>query len=678
MFSRAVCVGSAALVIWTLSRLPSFAEQGSEPVELDTITIEANKRAQPLDKVDGAVSAVAAQELETRDIRSVDDLQKALPGLVIESRGNRAYANFTVRGISSPDYYSPSVQVYVDGAPQAPSAMAQELVDVERVEFLRGPQGTLYGRNAFGGVINIITRKPRERSVGLFGSAGNRLFEIGGSATEVVVPDTAFLDLSIKEGHRLGQIADVDAAGKRFDRWNTLNGRMALRYAPAGDSFEARIWGSHEALRSNEEVYLLDRDVSGRIYRSSAFGPYNVLDRNVTSAGLTLSERLGDFTLSNISSFQRVALARRIFQMSYPESDVSFTDELRLTYDGKNRLKGVAGLSYWNDWFTRGAQGYSGFYADSLNKIESRSLGLFGEATYALTDRLDLTAGARGSYDWSHIEFGRPDIYANGFGFGFDRSAAFGGFQPKVSLGYQVSESARVYALVSEGYKPGGFNHAVTTAGDGAHYRPETAWNFELGGRGSIADGVLTFSAALYYIDQRNKQIYVGPAGVQTIRNAGSAYSAGVELEATLRPSDRLELTASANFGRSRFSDFVDVARMASYSGNRVPYAPDATANLLAHYVVEQTALPARLALTGAAHVQGRTYFDEANSLSQASIATFDAGVELAFDGGPKVKLFADNLADAVYRTSSFAYAGSTINTINQGRIFGISMRTQF
>lgn len=658
--------------------MSASAQTNNTPVTLDTITVTANKREQSLEKVDGGVSVVTSDELRRRDIRTVDDLQKIFPGLVVDSRGNRAYANFTVRGISSPDYYSPSVQVYVDGVPQVPSAMVQELVDVERVEFLRGPQGTLYGRNAFGGVINIVTKKPREQTAAVFGTASNRLFEAGGSVTAVVVPDAWFLDLVMKASRNTGQIKDIDRGGDKVDSWNSLNGRLGLRYAPTGGPFDANVWISHEALRSHEETFILDQDVKNRLYRGSILGPYNNLDRDIVTTGLSWNYRFGDFTLSNVTSYQDVNLKRLFFGSNYPETDRSFTEELKLSYDGGGRLRGVAGLSYWNDWFTRNADGIAGFFAASRNKVESRSAAVFGELTYALTERLDLTAGARGAYDWASIDFGRPDSFGNGFGFSFNQSANFTSFQPKVSLGYQITETTRLYALVSEGYKPGGFNHTVSTTADAEPYQPETAWNYELGGRTSLLNGALTLSAALYHIASKDKQIYVGILPFQVIRNAGKAESTGVEIEATVKPTDRLTLTAAANFGRSKFTDLVDPLSGTVYSGNHVPFAPDATANFSARYVVDQTVFPGQVTLLGAARLVGRTYFDEANTLSQPSFATFDAGIEFAFDKGPTLKLFADNLTDVVYRTSSFAYGGGVISTIGQGRLIGASMRMQF
>lgn len=655
--------------------------QSSNVIALDAITVTTNKREQQLEKVDRGVSVATATDLQEKNVRTIEDLQKVFPSLVIDNRGNRAYANFTVRGISSPDYYSPSVQVYVDGVPQAPSAMVQDLVDVERVEFLRGPQGTLYGRNAVGGVINIITKQARTPTSTVFGTVANRLFEGGLTTTGVLIPDTLFMDLAVKGSRRLGQIKDTDGSNDRIDGWDGGSGRAALRYAPTGGPFDANVWVSHEALRSHEETFILDQDVGKRLYRSpilSAYGPYNVFERHITTTGVSWNYRFDDFTLSNSTSFQSVDMKRKLFGVGYPETDHSLTEELRLAYDGGGRVKGVVGLSYWNDWFTRDDDGYPGYYGRSRNKVESRSAAVFGEMSYAFTERLELTAGARGAYDWAAINFNRPDSYGNGSGFGFDQTADFSSFQPKVSLGYQITDTTRVYGLISEGYKPGGFNHAVSYPQDAEAYRPEKAWNYEAGLRTALFGGRLSLTTALYHIASNDKQIYVGPAGLQVIRNAGKGESNGVELSAMLKPTDQLTLNATANFGRSEFTDLVDPLSGVSYTGNRVPYAPDQTANLSARYIVGQTFFPGQIAVTGATRLVGKTYFDVANTLSQPAFATYDAGLEFAFDKGLTVKIFADNIADKVYRTASFNYGGTIISTIGLGRLVGASMQMKF
>lgn len=644
-------------------------------IQLDTISVTANKREQAIDKIDGGVSVATAEELREKNVRSVDDLQKVFPGLVINSRGTNVYANFTIRGMSSPDYYSPSVQVYVDGVPQASSAMVQNLDNVERVEFLRGPQGSLYGRNAFGGVINIITRKPRESTATVFGTAANRLFEAGVNATGALIPETLFFDLSVKGTNRVGQLKDSNGSNNHIDGSDDFFGRVGLRYAPLGGPFDANIWVSRDHLRSREENAVLDSDVANRIYRSSILGPYNELTRDTTNAGISWNYRFGDMTLSSTTSFQDVDLQRRLFGGEFPETDRNFYQEVKLTYDGGGPLKGIVGASYWNDWFTRNAM--PGTPYASRNKVESRSAAVFGEFTYALTDRLDVTAGARGAYDWSSINFNGLDFATFG-PLSFSEKANFTSFQPKVSLGYQLTDQVRLYGLISEGYKAGGFNHAVSFAADALPYKPETAWNYEIGARSSLFGGLLTLSAALYHIDSRDKQIYVGPVGMQVIRNAGEARSQGIEIEAVIKPTDRLTLTANAAFGRSEFTNFVDPLSGVDYTGNRVPFAPDVTANLSGRYQVDQNILPGQLFLTSAVHAVSRSYFDEANSLSQGAFATYDAAVEFVFDKGPSLRIFAENLTDEVYRTHSYRYLGTTLSVVGQGRLIGASMRMKF
>lgn len=675
--NRNILIYSSLFTLFT-NGFTANAQELQEDVLLDAITVTVNKRPQALSSVEGAVSVATGEDLAQRDVRTVQDLEKVFPNLVIDSRGNRAYANFTVRGISSPDYYNPSVQIYVDGVPQPASAMTQELLNVERVEFLRGPQGTLYGRNAFAGVINIVTAKPRDTQARAFGTLSNHLYIAGASATAAVVPETVFFDVAIKGTYDNGQIDDIDTGEDGINWWNSVDGRAAVRYAPEGGPFDSTVWISGEHLRSREEVYVLDQDAEAMEYRSSVLGPYNLLSRDVITGGINWNYRFGAFTLTNTTSYEGVDLDRTIFSSSTPESTRTFYEELRLVYDAGGPFTAVGGATYWNEQFARDTSGYPGYYGSSRNDITSRSAAVFGEGSYAITDRLDLTLGLRASYDWSSIDYSRPDIYGNGFGLIIDENANFSSLQPKASIGFQVSETARVYALVSEGYKPGGFNHTIASAQDGEAYDPETAWNVEVGGRASLFDGRMDVAGALYHIRSRDKQVYVGLLPYQVLRNVGDATSTGVELEATIYPVDGLQLTAGGSYGRSEFDSFVDPYSGVSYSDNRVPYAPDMTANLAARYVLPQSVVPADIAVTGAANYVSRTYFNEANTLSQPAVTTFDAGLELAFEQGPNLRFFVDNITDEVYRTSSFDYAGNTISTVDGGRLFGVSFDMTF
>lgn len=705
MFSRSMWLSSCALAVLHCSNVlaqDSVASSGSA-VTLDPVTVTAsplkrdsratgrpavtpvvqvtaNKRPQDSNKVDGGVSVRTGQELRDAEVTSVGDLEKVFPGLVIRSRGNRAYANFTVRGMSSPDFYNPSVQVYVDGVPQSESFYTQELVNVERVEFLRGPQGTLYGRNAYAGVLNIITRKPRETS----GEAGLTIAKRGGAdaaVTLVPVKDKVFVDFAMRGQKYWGQIDDIDTGQSNIDNSKVVNGRAQIRYAPSGGPFDATFAVSRERLHSHEEFYLFDQLIKQRAYRGLIQGTnYPLLDRDVSTASLSWNYAFEGFKLSNVTAFQDVDLGRSFpfgtffgpIQVITPEGKKTWSHESRLTYDGGGPLTGLLGVYFQDDRFTRDATTSPAFAPASNNKVDTRAAALFGEFTYALTQRLFLTAGTRFAYDEAAIDFNQPGVLA------FSNSVSFRSVQPKVSLGYQVNDATRVYVLASRGYKPGGFNHTVSSIADATPYNPERALNLEAGVRTSLFNDRLWLSTALYDIQSHDKQIYTGPIGFQVIRNIGDATSRGVELEARLRPAERLMLTATASYGRSTFDQAVDPVTGVTYNGNRVPYAPDLTGHLTARYVIEQNVLPGEVAVSAAAHFFSTAYFNEANTLPQPSYSTYDAALELGLARGVTFKIFGTNLTDQVYRTYSFFSGPNIFSGIGDGRVIGASVRGQF
>lgn len=677
---------SALAVSFSLVAWPAYA-QNSEPLEGSLINLEeltvttANKRAQELERVDGAVSVRTSDQLREAGVTTVADLEQVFPGLVIRTRGNRAYANISARGMSSPDYYNPTVQIYVDGVPQQPSAFTQPLLDVERVEFLRGPQGTLYGRNAYGGVLNIITKKADKGRVSGAITAGTPQSWGELNGTMPVVPGSTYLDFGIKAERAFGTVDDWATASRNVDTSTDMIGRVALRYAPEGGNFDGALTASRERTRSKEELYLYDHQIGDRVYFSTRQGPVPMLERDVTTLAATGNWNFGNFRLSSISSYQDVTMVRDVaagpnMLMSFPETNAAFSQELRLAYDGGGPLAGVAGLFYQHDNFTRKSEGYSPYYGPSRNQINTDSYAAFGEVTWRISPKLDLTGGARVSYDDTSVEFTRFGSNYHGYYAGsFDNSANFTSVQPKVSLGYQLNDTTRFYGLVSRGYKPGGFNHAVIFPQDVNPYDPETAWNYELGLRTATPDRRIELSTSLYYIASDNKQIYVGPVGMQVIRNVGKAESYGVEVEASWKATERLSFSATGTWGRSVFTDFIDPVSGQDLNGKTLPYAPNATANLYARYLLEQNLIAGNIALEGAVHYISTTWFNEANTLSQPGYATADIALELAWDSGVSLRLFAENIFDETYRTYSYASGADVFSNVGQGRLIGVTLR---
>lgn len=671
-------------------RIQPAAVAPSSGTEQQTATLATGEAGTPGEAADANVSVRSAAELRAAGVEKVANLEKVFPGLTIRSRGNRAYANFTVRGMSSPDFYNPSVQVLIDGVPQAAAAFTQDLVDVERVEFLRGPQSVLYGANAFGGVLNIITRKPRETTAAASGTVSNLKSSAQASATGVLAPGTTFLDVAIKREWDRGEIDDLSTGRSNVDTGDLLSGRASLRYAPANGPFDATLTVAREHLKSREEMYLFDEFLKRRDFFSAQQGPYPLLDRDTQTASLLWNYRFGGFTLTSISAYQDVDLGRSFpsitalgpLGISTPEAEKAFSQEVRLAYGGKGPLSGVVGAYFRDSDFQRTGFALAPFLAASHNKVKSESFAAFGDVTWRFAPKWDATAGVRASHDRAAINFDQPD--PNFFppvasAFAFSNSASFDSVQPKFSLGYQLNEGTRAYVLVSQGYKPGGFQHAVSTPADVQPYNPETAWNYEAGLRTSLFGRSLDVAAAVYHIVSQDKQIYVGQIGQQVIRNAGEAESTGLELEAQWRATRQLTVLATANIGRSKFTDFVDpIVPGVVYTGKRVPYAPDLTANLHIRYLLEQRLLGASVTLLGGMRFASKSYFDEGNTLAQGAFATYDAALDLSWDNGVALKLFANNITDEIYREYSFASGPQVFSIPSEGRMVGMTLSAKY
>ncbi|MND25854.1 Pesticin receptor precursor [compost metagenome] len=673
---------TASVCLLGFSGTATLAQDAGNETVLETITVTAAKREQEIGKVDASVTVVTGEELAERGIRSVDDLQKVFPGVSMGNRGNRVYSNVTVRGISSPDYFNPTVQVYVDGVPQLPSTFSQMLSDVERVELLRGPQGTLYGANAYGGVINIITKKKGasrfyvETNISL----DEPSVEIGGTA--VVVPEALYFDYAGSFRYFSGNIDDATSGKNDINTSNNGYGRVALRYAPTGGDFDAAISFSKEKLLSHEELYSFQPDVDDRIYRSGLYGDLPDLRRDVTTVSGQWNYRFGDFTLTGITGYQKSDVKRDFSagagsRYQWPQDDETISQELRLSYDS-DLFSGVAGLWYSHNDFMGWKSAVAPYYGASTNNVVTESAAAFGELTWHATDRLDLTGGLRATYDRSSIDAFRADTYGMGMGFDFERDADFTSLQPKFAAGYQLTPDVRLFGVVSRGYKPGGFNHSISSSIDATSYDPESNWNFEVGVKSTLLNGDLDLSASVYHIRSSDKQIYVGMIGQQFIRNVGEATSTGIELEAAWRATERLTLTGNAAIGRSKFTDFTDPYTGTSYDGNRIPYAPDVTAHLNAAYVLSEDLFDGTLTANAAANVSSKTWFDEANATGQSGYATFDASLDFAKADGFSARLYVENIADKSYKTSGYLNGAYELGTLGKGRTVGLTLRKEF
>lgn len=654
---------TAATLAMLLGVAPAWAQQADPAAQLDPVTITATKREQDPDKVDAAIGVARPEDLTPRNFRTLNDVDRLFPDVNVRSRSSRAYSNFTVRGQSSVDFYNPTVQVFVDGLPQDQTTFSQLLPqNLERIELLYGPQGTLYGRGAIGGVLNVVTRRPdNELRAGSSLAYGNLERDANAWLSAPLIKDMLYGDIAYSWQKELGEYEQM-TTGKRLGDTMDQNGRLRLRYAPTGSPIDIMLSASRDQLRSSEEQFVAKSNWSSR----TAFPADSNYRLTTNSFGLNASYDLGWATASSITGYQARKLDRSIFSSYTPEDQNTFTQELRLASDPnqKKKVDYVAGAFFQNLDFERRVPA-----ARQTSKQRIQSYAVFGEATWHVTDRFDVTPGLRFDHEKAKAE-AIGTVTMNG-------NKSYSSVSPKLALGYQVTDNLRAYALYSNGYKAGGFTRTVTPQNIAFTYAPQQSHNGEVGLKARALNDRLQVNASLYYTYTDDYQLFVGPPNIQYLQNVGTVVAKGANLNVTLFPVDALRITAGLGLNDTRFTKYNNPTNPAvNLKDNKVPYAPPVTFNANVDYAIELGGGLGQLIPHAGATYVGKTYFDETNTVGQSAYALFDAGLTWNMNPHMSADAYIDNIADKTYAVYGFnggPFLGE-LYQLGQGREFGIRL----
>lgn len=587
----------------------------TEPQELPTIVVTAERRSQNLQDVPVAVTALGSAELNRRGIDNVADLSGTAPGLMIEQNVSSTATTISMRGTFNNDpslFIDSPVAVYVDGVYYGKTAGSVfDLVDLDRIEVLRGPQGTLYGRNAYAGAINFITHKP----TGEFN--GRAQLDIGNFNA------------------RTGKVAmDLPAIGKlkasvggniiRRDGWlNTTPGssvsQMNNAHSQSGFvdllldatdnlSFNYR-YDHHFTDQTPRFAQVINSDIQ-QIFHIPGINTYvgrqtyggvdaPVVDRvKMDGQSFTATWKLGeDNTLKYIYGHRAMNYDQGLdldgtavpFAEAFAGNRFLMTSS-ELQWLGKaGALNWVAGLYRYNDTgFTDNPQAY--FFG--LSRLTQRygfatsSRAAYGQLNYDITDRLTLTAGVRRTID--HRDgYATHVVGASGFT-GFAGNVSAGATSPMASLSFKVTPNVMVYARYAKGFKSGGFNgQAATLQAASTPYLPETKNSFELGAKTMLFDGKLRLNADVFHERDSGLQQTVafanndGTTGTNIV-NVGTSTDQGVEFSADALLSQNFSLHVNYAYTDVKFDTFMVLGQ--NVAGNRTPAgAPKNTFNLVAN-----------------------------------------------------------------------------------------------
>lgn len=563
-----------------LSVTTAYGQQ-QDTEALDTITVTAQKREENVQDVPVAVSVFDGIQIEDRMIDTVEDIARYTPGLEVISYGKALKSSPSMRGLFS-DYSTSSstAGLFVDGVPVTSGVgFDQTLLDVERVEVLKGPQGTLYGKNTEVGAINIITRMPdndlRARITVDVGEDDKR--EVACSVSGPLIEDYLYLGVAGKHYEKDGFVKNSFTGGIVDDREHDY-GRFNLRWTPT-ERLEVALITSlvqyDDGASSSGLVSASDRKVSSDldayehsdVWLSSLAIDYELSDqlsfKAITALRKYHSDLSNDFDYSSDASQQ--------FHTFVDSTYDTLSQEFRVNYE-TGRMVLVSGLFYEQSESNvdRDRDAWWGF-KNTSNTVDTKSLGVFSHLTYDLTDRLSLLAGLR--FDDEQLEYRDSTQQID-----LDSDEIL----PKLGLTYQLRENVMTYATIAKGYRSGGFN-VYAPSGYDKTFDSESLYSYEVGIKGTAINGRLTWDMALYHMDISDMQVDVYIDAANVIKtNAAEATSQGVETSLNLRVIDGFDIFAGLSYNKTQFDKYD--GGITDYSGKNTTFAPEYNFNLGALY----------------------------------------------------------------------------------------------
>ena len=688
--------GILAAVLLSAWSLPAGAE---ETYKLDPVLVTAEKRTENVQDVPVSVTAISEQQIKDSGIRSIQDVARQVPNLFIANWGFRGNSYAFIRGIGAVNN-DPAIGFYVDDVNYMDSRVFDtNLFDIERIEVLRGPQGTLYGRNSLGGVVNIVTKKPdNEFHYGLEQTVGNEnLYETTLYMRAPLIKDKLFFGVSGTSEQMDGYNTN-DFLDKKVDRRRGLNGRMQLRWMPT-DKLD--VTANVDGEKVNDGVFpLTDMDQADKNPHHVSYNYEGRDKRDTLGSSLRVAYDAPWFKVTSITAYRGYNDVTRNDQDFTPYDlitakedikDRQFTQEFRFASpEGSGPLKWLGGLYLYKKHqdhtldlnYGQGAADMGMVPMAMTNvadsDIKTYGYAVFGQATYTLFDKLDLTAGLRYEYEKNKLDYA-SDYLAGGMVVPGMSSDIRGRkhddvFLPKAQIAYRWTPDFMTYAGVSRGYRSGGFNTSFLDVSDLA-FDPEYSWNYELGGHFSCLDGTVRGDFALFWIDVRDQQLTVFPEGQTTGRmmtNAGRTRSRGAELSLQISPRRDLDFNVAYGYTDARFLRYR--SGNDDYAGKRVPYAPQHTFSAAATW-----SRPTGLGWLGDVVVQagvqgaGPIEWNEENSLREPFYALVNASIRFEHRRW-SLGVWGRNLTEIDYNVFYFKSIGNEFVQRGRPRTFGITL----
>lgn len=704
--------------------LYSFVLYKDDGQLLDPVIITANRREENLLKVATSVTSLSAEQIKNTRTWDLSNLNGLVPNYHYANLGVGYQQQIAIRGISIFSE-TPATNTYIDGVLALDvTGNGFQLMDVERIEILRGPQGTLYGRNAMGGVINITTKAPKNKQEGFaeisLGNQGLQRYGVGfkipliknklyfgataqyqkynGFYTNNLSDKTTFDGQPLKgtpeDGQRMGDeaIYYTNVFLKYIPNYNwtlTYNSKFQADQSIGASAYYQAVENPNIALNKPYEFAVNDLGSSSRkVWNNSLaiqhFGTkfnftsttalqyiaqaYSHIDQDLypydLAAGYTFSKKLGDATPNTI-----------------------FSQEIRFSNPANNsRWQWQNGAYFFNQWFDKQ---YAAVYQDlgrlfgmepgtqvTQTKMNNLGAALFAQVSYNITQELKATAGLRFDYEKRLTDVARYYWQEDGTR-DYDipptaLNSSYNTLSPKLSLQYELPKQHNLYLTYTRGFRAGGNN--MFTQGKYPEYKPEYSDNFELGHKWQSANKKWMLTSSLFYLHWKDLQLDMRPEpGVWIVDNVGDVRSLGAEISLSATPVLGMLIDGAFGWNDARYLGFTYLDK--DIKDNQAILAPTTT-----WYVGAQQYLPLSkkmlLLFRAEWRRMGNHYFDLANEIQQPAYNLFNVRTALSYKQF-ELALWVQNIADQKYIV--FAMPGYFKHTvINRPRTFGITLSYNF
>lgn len=687
----------AGIIGMAIEAPAAFAEEGKksaasrEAVELDTITVTAQKTKEDVQTVPVPVTTFDEIFIEDAGIEDVDDVVEFVPNMLFNASYMSGYHETNFRGISLSQFTGKNpVVIFIDGIAQDNHAnYGTDILDIERIEVLRGSQGTLYGKNAIGGVINIVSKEPGNdfESKITAEAAEYNTYRIKSSVTGPILKDTLFFSISGLYSETNGYMENDYPGSDNFDYEESIGLNSRLRWL-VSDRMEVNL---HAGMVQNRDGggASINARTSGVKYHEYR-NPDDYSDSDSFQAALNIGYDAQAFRLTSITTFNdyenELMQDQCYMGMGMPVAlsqydSRAFSQELRIqSVDKKEGLKWLGGLYYstedgsWEDngmvYDTSAMMGYDVYY-NWPDDTKEDTAAAFGQITVPLPGRLAFTAGLRYERIDKEMDYryqiSRTDTGAVLSQTSYHIKDDWDALLPKGVLSWTINEDAMVYTGVSKGYLAGGFNYSENVK-EQAKFDEQSSIDYELGVKTSWLSNRLIFNANIFYMDIKGMHVYYAPDPTTYITsNAGKAHSQGIEIEAKARPLKGLDLIAAFGIAQAQFDDYTNTDGV-NCSGNELPISPDYTLNIAAQYR-HDSGFFFRAGMQG----YGQNYFDDANTVSQKAYQIYNA--KIGYEGSSwDVYVYGKNLFDEEYFSFGRVNAMGIMANVGEPQTFGISI----